>query len=155
SDPFINGKKEIEVPKAVPILNKNNPPKFLVFCDVYKGKLDPYRGVPVDSKTVADYVKGALAIDPKDRTKQLLYYFDFLENADKRIAEDAFLEFAKSVDQEIAQVAVKLKPDKLRRWLKDGDTADYRLGLYAYFLGSCGSADDAAYLRSLLTQKQT
>jgi hypothetical protein len=154
SDPFITGKTEIEVPKAVPIVGKD-PPKFLVFCDVYKGKLDAYRGVPVQSKAVVDYVKGALALDAKDRTKQLLYYFDYLEHADKKIAEDAFLEFAKSTDQEIAQAAVKLKPAKLRRWLEDRDTTDYRLGLYAYLLGSCGSADDAGYLRSLITQKQT
>jgi hypothetical protein len=153
SDPFIKGKTEIEVPKAVPVDGKN-PPKFLVFCDVYKGKLDPYHGVPVQSKEAADYVKGALAVDGKDRTTQLLYYFDFLEHSEKKIAEDAFLEFAKSTDKEIAQAGAKLKPEKLRRWLGDRETLDYRLGLYAFLLGASGGADDAACLRSLLTQKQ-
>jgi hypothetical protein len=155
NDPFIAGMKDFEVPRYQPILDKKNPPKFLVFCDVYKAKLDPYHGVPAQSKTMADYLKGALALDPKDRTKQLLYFFGFLESPDKRIAEDAFLEFAKSTDQQIGQAAAKLKPEKLRGWLKDSDTADYRLGLYAYLLGSCGGAEDATYLRSLLLQKQT
>ena len=40
--------------------------RYLVFCDVYKGKIEPYRGmaVKVDSK-LPDYIRGALQV--KDR----------------------------------------------------------------------------------------
>jgi hypothetical protein len=150
SDPFLGDKKTVELPRALPILDPKDPPKFLVFCDVFKGKLDPYRGVPVQSADMIKYLKGALALESKDRARSLLYYFDYLEHADKKIAEDAFLEFAKSTDQEIGQIASKLSAAKIRGWIKDRETPEYRLGMYAFLLGACGGAEDAAALRAML-----
>jgi hypothetical protein len=146
----LGNKKLVEVPRYLPVSDPKNPPRYLIFCDVYNGKLDMYRGVPVKSAAVVDYLKGALAI--KDRTKQLLYYFDYLENGDPEIANDAFLEFAKAGDQEVGQVASKLSSDKLRGWLKAPQTPENRLGLYAFLLGSCGTAVDAAYLRTQIEE---
>src|SRR5262245_13735361 len=60
SDPFLGDKKLLSLPRYIPI-DPKNPPKFLIFCDIFNGKLDPYRGVPVQSAAVADYLKGALA----------------------------------------------------------------------------------------------
>jgi len=150
SDPFLGNAKSVELPRPLPILDPKDPPKYLIFCDVFKNKLDPYRGVPVKSEEATKYLKGALALDPKDHARALLYYFDYLENADKKIAEDAFLEFAKSSDREIGQVAAKLSSAKLRGWLKDPKIEDYRLGMYAFLLGACGGAEDAALFRSML-----
>src|SRR5262249_36163458 len=93
-------------------------------------------------------------LDARDHTRALLYYFDYLEHADKKIGEDAFLEFAKSTDQEIGQIAPKLSAAKLRAWLKDAQTPDYRLSMYAFLLGACGGAEDAALFRTML-QKPT
>src|SRR5262249_4806353 len=135
SDPFLGNAKSIELPRPLPVLDPKDPPKFLVFCDVFKNKLDPYRGVPVRSAEAVQYVKGALALDAREHTRALLYYFDYLEHADKKIGEDAFLEFAKSTDQEIGQIAPKLSAAKLRAWLKDAQTPDYRLSMYAFLLG--------------------
>ncbi len=150
SDPFLGDKKILELPRAVPVLDAKDPPRFLVYCDIFKGKLDPYRGVPVTSAEVVKYLKGALALDPKDTSRSLLYYFDYLEHPEKKIAEDAFLEFAKSTDQDIGKVASKLSPAKIRGWLQDPKTPDYRLGMYAFLLGACGGAEDAALLRCML-----
>jgi hypothetical protein len=91
-----------------------------------------------------------MALDGKDRSQVLLYYFRYLENPDKELAADAFMEFAKANDKEIGQVAGKLAADKLRGWLKDPQTPSYRLGLYAFMLGACGGDQDAAVLRALL-----
>jgi hypothetical protein len=150
SDPFIKDAKSIELPKFLPIADPKDPPKFLIFCDVFQNKLDPYRGVNVTSEETAKYLKGALALDPKEPARNLLYYFDFLEHPDKNIATDAFLEFAKSSDQEIGQIAPKLSAAKLRGWLQEPKTPDFRLGLYAFLLGACGGAEDAAVLRGML-----
>src|SRR6267378_7551737 len=54
SDPFLGGQKVLALPRYVPV-DAKNPPHFLVFCDVFKGKdgkerLDPYRGLPVKSE---------------------------------------------------------------------------------------------------------
>jgi hypothetical protein len=150
SDPFLKDAKSIELPRALPITDPKDPPKFLIFCDVFQNKLDPYRGVNVTSEEAAKYLKGALALDPKEPARNLLYYFDYLEHPDKNIATDAFLEFAKSSDQEIGQIAPKLSAAKLRGWLQDPKTPDFRFGMYAFLLGACGGAEDATVLRGML-----
>jgi hypothetical protein len=150
SDAALGDKKVLELPRPVPILDPKDPPKFLVFCDVFKDKLDPYRGVPIKSDEMVKYLKGALELDPKDRGRALLYYFSYLEHPEPKIAEDAFLEFAKSTDQEIGQIASKMSAAKLRGWIKDTRTPPERLSMYAFLLGACGGNEDAALLRTLL-----
>src|SRR5436190_1440355 len=46
NDPFLGDRKVIELPRYVPVPDPKNPPRFLVFCDIFNGKLDPYRGSP-------------------------------------------------------------------------------------------------------------
>jgi hypothetical protein len=140
----------VQLPRYVPVTDPKDPPRFLVFCDVYNNKLDPFHGVPCKSATAVAYLKGAMALDGKDRTQVLLYYFRYLEDADKELAADAFLELAKANDKEIGQVAGKLSAEKLRGWVKDAQTAPNRLGLYAFLLGACGGEPDATLLRGLL-----
>src|SRR5947209_17610551 len=41
---IIKNKKTITLPRYLPNSKKN---QFVVFCDVYKGNIDPYRGVEV------------------------------------------------------------------------------------------------------------
>lgn len=148
--PFLAKRKVVQLARYLPVDDAKNPPRFLVFCDVFNDKLDAYRGVPVKSQAAIDYLKGALALDTKDRARCLSYFFDYLEHADKEIAEDAFLEFAKASDADIGQVAGKLSAKKLRAWVKDAQVPSHRLGLYAFLLGACGTADDAELLHSLL-----
>jgi hypothetical protein len=150
SDPFLGDKKKVELPRYVPVTDPKDPPKFLVFCDVTGNKLDPYRGVSVKSPAVVNYLKGALALDAKDRGRALEYYFRYLDDADPVVTNDAYLEFAKATDQEIGLVARKLSPDKFRRLIDDAATPPERLGLYAFLLGACGGDKDAALLRSLI-----
>jgi hypothetical protein len=154
SDPVLGDKKVLTLPRYLPVTDAKNPPRLLLFGDVYKGELDYFRGTSVTSDEAIDYVKGALALDPKDRAGVLRYYFDFLENSDKEIANDAFLEFAKATDVELGQVAAKLPADKLRAWLKDRDpqTPENHLSLYAFLLGVCGGDADAAFLRKMLDE---
>jgi hypothetical protein len=152
SDPWLKDKKDIVLPRYQPV-DKDNPPKYLVFADLYKDKLDPYRGVPVKGPEAAEYVKKALELDPKDRPASLAFFFRYLENADKAVATDAFLEFAKATDQEIGQAAAKFSPEKIRGWLEEKNTPEERLGVYAFLLGACGTAKDAAYLEGLLKRR--
>jgi len=150
NDPFLGNTKVVKLPRFLPITDPKNPPRVLVFCDVFNNKLDVYRGVPCQSEAVVEYVKGALALDPKDRSAALLYFFRYLEHAEKPIAEDAFLEFAKANDQEIGAVAPKLDPAKLRAWVTARETQAYRLNVYALMLGACGGDQDAALLRLMV-----
>ena len=151
SDKFIEGKKSVIVPKYIPTDGGEKP--FLLFADVYKDSLDAYRGVPIKTAAGVEYVKQVLKLDPKNKTENLLFFFKYLENPDKEVANDAFMEFAKATDVEIGEVAKKLSADKLRGWLKkDAGTPPERIGLYAFLLGACGTKDDAALLESLLRE---
>lgn len=142
----------LTIPRYVPF-DPKEPPHYLFFCDTAGSKLDAYRGVEV-SAAAAEYVRGALAVDPKDRSASLRYQFNYLEHADAGIAADAFLEFAKATDKEIGEAAPGLKPEKLRAWLKDVRTPPQRLGIYAFLLGACGGAADAELFRTLLRDPQ-
>jgi hypothetical protein len=153
SDPAIKGKKTLVLPRYLPF-DKGETPHYLLFCDIDKDKIDPYRGVRIKGETTADYVKKALLLNGKDSVGNLLFFFRYLDDADPEVARDAFLEFAKATDADIARAAPKLSADKLRAWIKEPKTPGNRLGVYAMLLGACGKAADAAWLRELLANKE-
>jgi hypothetical protein len=152
SDPALKDKKVITVKQYLPVSDPKNPPRYLVFCDIYKGEFDPFRGVPLRSADSVDYARKAMKLDPKDQTASLMFFFRYLDNLDPEISRDAFLEFAKATDQEIAQVARRLDAAKLRGWLKARETPPERLSVYALLLGACGGDDDARFLKALLDE---
>jgi hypothetical protein len=152
SDAALKDKKVITVKQFLPVSDPKNPPRFLVFCDIYKGGFDPFRGVPLRGADSVEYARKVMKLDPKDQTANLLFFFRYLDNADTEIARDAFLEFAKATDQEIAQVARRLDAAKLRGWLKARETAPERLSVYALLLGACGGDDDARFLKTMLDE---
>jgi hypothetical protein len=150
TDPQVADKKLIKIPRYVGTDAKNN--RYLVFCDIYNGQLDPYRGVPITSAAALEYVEKILTLDARDRTKTLLFYFDYLEDQDRTIGDDAFREFIAATDAELLQVAGKLPAAKLRQWLRDPRTAADRANLYASLLGLCGNDRDVELLRGLLAR---
>ena len=149
NDPFLGDKKVVELPRYVPV-NKEKPQRFLVFCDVFKDKLDPYRGSPVASPAVVEYLKGALALDAKDASNNLNYFFKFLDHADGDVAADAFLEVARASDKDLGQAAAKFDAVKVRAWVQDAKLPTDRLNLYGFILGACGTDRDGALLRGML-----
>jgi hypothetical protein len=150
-DDWLAGKKVVELPRYLAVSDAKNPPRFLIFCDVFKDRPDPYRGVPIKSVESIEYVKKAMALDPRDRPRCLAFFFNYLENADAEVARDAFLEFAKASDVEIGLAAPKLPAERLREWLKSPQTPSDRLSLYALLLGACGGPADAELLASMLS----
>ncbi|MGE3804848.1 MAG: hypothetical protein AB7K24_09275 [Gemmataceae bacterium] len=149
-DPFLKDRNVLTLPRYVPVPDPKKPPQYLVFCDIFNGRVDPYRGMPVKSDAMIKYLEGALALKTDNAEKLLPYYFDFLEHKDAEIANDAFLEFAKANDADIGKVAGKFAPEKLRSWLTDPNTPTHRLSLYGFLLGACGSDRDALMLKQLL-----
>lgn len=152
--PAMKGKKALVLPRFLPINDKSAPPHYVFFADVEKGKIDPYRGVVLRGPETVGYVKKALALNPKESVGNLSFFFDYLQDPDPEVARDAFFEFAKANDADIARAAPKLDAEKLRAWVKDPKTPPQKLGVYALLLGSCGKADDVALLRSLLDSKE-
>jgi hypothetical protein len=152
SHPILAGRKLITLPRYLP---PDPEYKFLVFCDVYKGQLDPYRGEPVKADSrIATYLKGALAVKDKDASTRLKYFFDYLEDKDAIVSADAFKEFGLADYKDYRHVAEKLPADTIARWLRDPNTSPTRFGLYASMLGHCGAAEHARLLRGLLEDAQ-
>jgi hypothetical protein len=149
----VKGLKKIVLPRYLPVPDRDKPPQYLLFCDEEKGGVDPYRGVPVRGPRTVEYFQKALKLDTKDTTGNLQFFFGYLEDTDPEVARDAFLEFAKATDADVAAVAPKLSADRLRTWLKDEKTQPMRLGIYAMLLGACGKQEDAAFLLTLLEIK--
>src|SRR5687768_6299895 len=69
--------KTITLPRHVAFA-KN---KFLVFIDVYKGALDPYRGVEVQpGSDILSYLEGAVKLEKAPAAERLRYCFDYLQS---------------------------------------------------------------------------
>jgi len=152
SHAILAGRKVVTLPRYLP---PDPDYKFLVFCDVYKGQIDPYRGeaVKADSR-IAAYLKGALAVKDKDAATRLRYFFEYLEDKDPAVSGDAYKEFGFADYKDYRAVAEKLPAETIARWLKDPNTPPSRLGLYASMLGHCGKAEHAKLLRGLLDDPQ-
>lgn len=147
---ILGGKKSLTLNRYLP-LEQPGKYKYLVFCDVFKGKIDPYRGLAVKADSdMATYLKGVQDLKTEKQPKRLRFFFDYLDNADVEISNDALKEFANADYKDYSDMAKSLPPDKIAGWLKDPKTPAFRYGLYASLLGHCGKAEHAALLRSML-----
>ena len=150
---ILGDQKVITLPRYVP--TDNTSTKFLIFCDVFKGKIDPYRGVPVkDSGDIVKYLQGAIAVKDKDIGARLRFFFDYLDNADLEISNDAYKEFGNAGYKDYQEMAKHLPADKIAKWLEDPETPAFRFGLYASMLGHCGNSKHADLLRKMLDDPQ-
>ncbi len=151
---ILAGRKVITLPRYLP-QDKENEYKFLVFCDVFKGQIDPYRGVAVKAdSTIAKYLTGALAVKDKDAVSRLHYFFDYLDDKDPEVSNDAYMEFGNADYKDFRAVAEKVSAATVAKWIQDPNTQPSRLGLYGSVLGHCGKPEHAKLLKALLEDPQ-
>lgn len=84
--------------------------------------------------------------------ERMAYFLKFLEYPDSLISNDAYGEFANAPYQDIVQLAPKMDPVLIRKWLEDKNTMPTRIGLYGLMLGLCGQKDDAAFLEQMIQE---
>lgn len=148
--PWLNGQKVVTLPRYVPPVDDGKY-KYLVFCDIFKNNLDPYRGVAVKADSdMPKYLKGALAGKDEKIEKRLRFFFDYLDNADSEISNDAYREFANADYKDYKGMAGSLPAEKIAGWLKDPKTPSFRFGLYASMLGHAGHGDTSKGYAELL-----
>ncbi len=145
----LKDKKKLVLEREIPFPDKKNPPRFLIFIDVHKGKLDPYRGIVLTQARAAEYVRKALALDPKDAPAALAFFFKHLADADPQVASDALAEFQTAEDADIVKAAPRLDVVRLRAWLLDPKVGQVQRNLYAVLLGTCGKKADLDLVRAL------
>ena len=149
TDPFLGKERVLQLARYLPVADPKNPPHYLIFCDVFMNKLDPYHGRAIASPKILDYVEAARSLHGKDRSQALEFYAQHLDSSDSAIAEDAFMEFVKSNDEEVGKAAKRLSPERLRGLLKNA-TDPERAGLFAFLLGASGGDRDAEVLRRMI-----
>jgi len=156
---FLKGKQTITLPRFTPPDAKI---KYLVFLDTINGQLDPYRVLvfPAES-SIVKYVKDAPPLvagqTPSQRAERLTYFFNYLQDTDPSVSEDAFKEWANSSNLEVGLASARLgekERKQLRQWLFDPKTPSERLALYAFLLGACGTEEDAKLLRNLILKPE-
>jgi hypothetical protein len=148
---ILGDQKKITLPRYIPPAEKGAKVKFLVFCDVFKGAIDPYRGVPVAADSdMVKYLEGAMACKDKQIGDRLRFYFDYLDNKEPEVSNDAYKEFGNADYKDYKEMAKHLPAAKIAKWLEDPETPAFRYGLYASMLGHCGTDKDAQVLRKML-----
>jgi hypothetical protein len=154
-DHEIRGKKKLLVlPRYVPP-SKDAQYKYLVLCDVFKNKIDPYRGVAfLPESKVGTYLNSALKLKDAPATEKLSFFFNWLDSPDPEISNDSYKEFGNADYKDFKAMASALPPEKIAGWLKDKATPGFRLGLYASMLGHCGKKEHAKILADLLDDKE-
>ena len=142
---FVKDKKSLKLKRRI----DKSKSQIVLFCDVFKDKIDAYRGVEVaPNSELIKYIQGAIACKDKAIGERLRYAFDFLNSSDREVAMDAYREFAIADYKDYMTMAKTLPADKIAGWLKDPATPPFRFGLYSSLLGHCGTAEHAKLLRS-------
>src|SRR5262245_28003827 len=145
--------KVVEVHSSIPVKDPENPPKWLLFCDVSSGNLEACGGFVVSSATL-DYVRGLLTLDNDPGPGRLLFLFNHLEHADDVVANDACRELQQADYKALRRLASQVPAARISKWLRDPKTPAYRKGLYASLLGNCGAPEHAELLQSLLLESK-
>jgi hypothetical protein len=149
--PMVQGKKTITLPRYI----TNKDAKFLIFCDVYKGKIDAYKGTQLVSESeMLKYIDGVMKMKGKSQPERLRFAFEFLTSPEVEVSMDAYREFARADYRDEMVMAKKLDPDRIVGWLKDPKTPTYRYGLYATLLGHCGNAKHADFLLTMINDPE-
>src|SRR5207249_2297999 len=130
---FLKNKKLITLPRYLPPEDKKY--KFLVFCDVFKDKLDPYRGVAIRvNSNIAKYLAGALQNKDKAAPVRLRYFFDYPASDDLEISNDVYNDYGSS-DYKDFRIMPTTLPDKtVAAWLQAPRTPAIRIDLYSSML---------------------
>jgi hypothetical protein len=85
NDPVLGERKTVDLPQYLPV-NARDPVQLLIFCDVSRGQLDPYRAVVVSGPKAIEYVRKTLGQDPRNRSAALLFYANHFEDPDREVA---------------------------------------------------------------------
>ena len=144
-------RKTIVIQKWLDPMTLTDKDRVLLFCEEYKGKIDAFRGIVVKKGSkLPDYVKGAIARKDKPLSERLRFHFDYLDDTDAEVSNDAYKEFANCDYRDIKAMAKTLPSARILKWLKDPATPSFRFGLYANLLGHCGKPADAKVLEAIL-----
>lgn len=150
--------KVVVFDRYIPVLDPKDPPRFVVFMEQRAGELATFSGVHLKSPTLADFFVHLQKIPRTDPIGRLKFCAGHFGSSDAAVAEEAFLEWAKSPDPLVAQAARQLGPETLRKILQNPELEPEQISMFSYLLGACGTSQDAELLAAMIrkpTPKQS
>ncbi|MGF1579211.1 MAG: hypothetical protein ACFCD0_07590 [Gemmataceae bacterium] len=143
-------KKVLIIPRLI-----NNNETYILFCDVYKGDIDPYKGeVLQEGGRVDQYLADLSTLKDKSVSRRLQECFKYLNDPEYLVSLDAYREFAKADYKDYQKIAEKLPAKTIAGWLKDKKTPAYRYGLYGSLIGHCGEQKHIKLLRKMIDDRK-
>ncbi len=142
--PDYKGEKVLVIPRAVEATT------YLIYFDVFKGTIDPYRGFKLQSDAGAKYLKDALALDPTKPGAAVDYFHRHLESPDPVVSEDAYRELHAMKYAELRGPASRLPADAITTRLAKQDRKPWHCALDGLLLGHCGKDHHAEVLSKLI-----
>lgn len=109
--------------------------------------------LPVDARQEA-YLRHLDQLPPEGAGR-LLFFEEYLEDADEMLARDAYDEFALAPYSVIQDLSPDMDHDQLIQWISDTNTPPSRRRLYLTMLGVCGSSNDLPLLESMMQSEDT
>ncbi len=146
----LKGKEALAEKKEISVVffGDTNRDKVYLITGTGKDKIDWTTPLPLSAAAI-DYVKKLPTVPPAGPDR-LVFFQDFLENADPLLAQDAYDEFARAPYAEVKALKPKLKHDQIIKWVADPEVSPSRRRLYITMLGVCGNKDDLPLLESMI-----
>jgi hypothetical protein len=100
-----------------------------------------------------NYLLAAMKL-PVDGGQRLVFFQDYLEDADETVQRDAYTEFARASFSAMREIKDQMHRDQLLQWIANPKTAASHRRLYLSMLSVCGKEQDADLIESMLTSKE-
>src|SRR6185295_5919855 len=88
---------------------------------------------------------------PKDGAERLVFFQQYLEDADEMLARDAYDEFARAPYAQLLSMKDQLNHDQAVVWIKNSDIPASRRRLYLVLLSVTGTQDDLPMIEEFMT----
>lgn len=99
-----------------------------------------------------EYVTQAMDL-PKQGPDRMVFFQDYLEDADDMLARDAYDEFAKAPYADVLGMKDRMKHEKLVAWVTSAEVPVSRRRLYLTMLGASGKPEDVPLLEEMIKSK--
>lgn len=101
------------------------------------------------SPRVREYLEQLKGL-PESGGDRLAFFYQFLEDDEPLLANDAYDEFASASYAAVKELGERLDRKQLVAWVQDPDVLKVRKGLYYTLLGICGGDDEIAFLEEVI-----
>lgn len=95
------------------------------------------------------YLKDSLKL-PKEGADRLVFFQNYLEDADEMLSRDAYDEFARAPYSALIDLKPKMNREQLIAWIKNKDIPASRRRLYLCMMSVCGTKEDIPFFEEMV-----